>query len=448
MEAIAERGFNPRPMTAAKSVTVPQQLRIAMCVPEIEPLQNVMVGKPADATYILQRYIIHGLTAREHRLSFLAKRDLDHHICTTDPQTPTVAPQSWSASRWFGAIRRNTWRIQQRFRTPYLSVFFNLRLFDESLHVLPGHDIVYERNSLYRSGIAFACKWLKLPYVLFVEADEILEHDIMGKPITGLKRWGTAQMFRYNLHAADSVICVSEQSKAHLVQQWRVPADKITVFPNAVEVSRFRPLPQAQAEIRRKLDVDDAPLILFVGAFYKWHDVGTVLDAFAQILATQPDVRLALVGDGEKRQAMMARAVELQIDHAVRFTGFVDHTEIPHYMSAADIAVAPYPNMEQALWLSPLKLFEYMAAGTAVIASAIGQPAEIVRNGHNGLLVPPSDSAALANALTKLLRDDALRRRLGAQAKRDIIQNHSWDQYVSRLEQLFGEVIAKRVDSR
>ncbi|MEZ4683734.1 MAG: glycosyltransferase [Caldilineaceae bacterium] len=335
-----------------------------------------------------------------------------------------------------------TWRIQQQLGIPYLSVFTNLRLFDACLRVLPGHDLVYERNSLYRIGVAMACQWLKLPYVLFVEADEILEHDIMGKPIVGLKRWGTAKMFQYNLRAADCVICVSEQSKRHLVTQWRVPEQKAVVFPNGVDIARFRPYPELRQRIRTKLDIGDGPLLLFVGNFYKWHDVATLLDAFAILLQSRPDVRLALVGDGEQRPAMVERATQLGIAHAVRFTGFVDHAEIPQYMSAADIAVAPYPLMDQALWLSPLKLFEYMATGTAVVASAVGQPAEIVRDGHNGLLVPPGDSTALAATLARLLTDDALRLRLGEQARHDIVQNHSWDQYVAQLERLFGAVMA------
>ncbi|RIK39246.1 MAG: hypothetical protein DCC55_18660 [Chloroflexi bacterium] len=442
MDMITEKGNTAIQMETAPRASVPAPLRIAFCLPEFEPLQNVMSGKPADATYILQSYIITGLHDRGHTLTFLAKRDLNHNVCTHDPQRPTVAPQTWSKKRWFDVVSRGAWRIQQLLRVPYLSLFSNLRLFDACLQCLPGHDIVYERNGLYRMGVAMACKRLQLPYVLFVEADEILEHDIMGQPITGIKRWGTKMMFQYNLNAADCVICVSEQSKAHLATAWSIPTEKLVVFPNAVDVKRFRPCPEARSEIRTLLKVYDSPLIIFVGNFYKWHDVATLLEAFAQILATHPDARLVLIGDGVERPAMMQHAANLKLGDAVQFTGFVPHDEVPRFMSAADIAVAPYPPMQHDLWLSPLKLFEYMAAGAAVVASAVGQPTKVVKDGNNGLLVPPGDVSAMAAALNRLIHDERLRLRLGQQAREYVIRQHSWEHYVARLERLYGAVIA------
>jgi len=113
-----------------------------------------------------------------------------------------------------------------------------------------------------------------------------------------------------------------------------------------------------------------------------------LLDAFAQLLVTHPEAYLVLVGDGSQWQAMVQHAVDLRIDHAVRFTGMVAHAEVPRLMAAADIAVVPYPPVSRDLWLSPLKLFEYMASGSAVIASAVGQLNHVIQDGNNGLLVP------------------------------------------------------------
>ncbi len=180
-------------------------LRIAMCPPEYRPLQQVMRGEPSDATYIIQGYIAEGLLACGHSLTFIAPRDFQEIVCTDDPQKPNPAPRSWSGSRWFDLVSRNTWRVQQRLGVPYLNVFSNYRLYDACLQCFPGHDLVYERNSLYRVGVAMACQRLRLPYVLYVEADDILEHDIMGKPITGLLRWraketASSQLQRGRLH--------------------------------------------------------------------------------------------------------------------------------------------------------------------------------------------------------------------------------------------------------
>ena len=417
-------------------------LRIAFCLPELKPLQKVILGEQVNAAYIQQKNIATSLQSRGHRLTFIAPSSLDQIVCTGDPNDAKPASQTWSASRWFDFASRGTWRIQQLLGVPYLNFFSNYRFFDACQQCLPGHDLVYERNSLYMTGIAMACKRLGLPYVLFFDADQILELDFMGKPITGLLRWRAKATTRYNLNAADCVICVSEPAKAHLARNWSVPAEKIAVFPNAADVHGFRPDPEASIAVRTSLGVENKLLIFFVGGFYEWHDVRTLLDAFAQVLMTHPDACLVLVGDGTLRQAMEQHSTDLGIDHAVRFTGIVAHAEVPRLMAAADIAVVPYPPIDRELWLSPLKLFEYMASGTAIVASAVGQLKEIIQDRNNGLLVPPGDIAAMTVALHKLIDDPALRSRLSQQAREDAVQKYSWDSYVSRLERIFAAVIA------
>lgn len=417
-------------------------LRIAFCLPELKPLQQVMSGKRGDAAYIQQKYIARGLQTLGHHLTFLARDNRNRTVCTSDLQQPKFAPQTWSASRWFAMASKATWRVQQWLGVPYLNVYSNYCLYDTCLQCLPGHDLVHERNSLYNAGVAMACRRLKLPYVLFFDADQIAELDFMGKPITGLLRWRAKELLRYNLGAADCVICVSELAKVNLMTKWSVPAKKIVVFPNGVDVQRFRPEPKARNEVRASLGVDTHPLVTFVGNFYQWHDVVTLLDAFAQVLVTYPDARLILVGDGSQRQAMMQRAAELDLIGAAQFIGLVPHDEIPRLLAATDVAVAPVPQMRDELWLSPMKLFEYMAAGTAVIASAVGQLAKVIYDGHNGLLVPPGDAPALSAALQQLIGDPGLRSRLGWQAREDAMRKHSWEQYIARLERVYASVIA------
>jgi len=420
------------------------RLKLVMCAPEMELMQAAMNGRQADATYIIQRYIATGMQARGHQVTFAGPYDRDQVICTSDLEKLAFAPQTWSASGWFERTRQVSWHLQRLLRVPYLSVFSNYRRYDAYLQCLPGHDLMYERNGLYNSGAAMACKRLGLPYVVYVEADQILEHDIMGKPLNGLLRWRAKRIFLTNLQAADCVICVSEQSKGHLVSNWNVPADKVVVFPNAVDVERFRPSVDARAEARSSLAIDDNPTIIFVGNFYHWHDVDTLLKAFAQVLQANPEARLVLVGDGERRQAMMQQASDLGLGEAAQFTGYVAHAEVPRLMSAADIAVVPYPKLNQDMWLSPLKLFEYMATGNAIVASAAGQVANVVQDGNNGLLVPPGDVTAMTTALNQLVSDPDLRARLGRQAREYAVQKHSWEQYLGRLERLFANVISRR----
>jgi glycosyltransferase involved in cell wall biosynthesis len=442
MEAALQKDRDEAQKEDISDASSSRQLRIAICVPELQSLKQVLSGGPADATYIIQGYISAILRSRGHKLTFVAPRDLHQMVCTTDIHRPVVAPQTWSGTGWFNLASKGVWSVQRRLGVPYLNVFSNYRRYDACLRCLPGHDVVYERNGLYRVGVAMACKRLKLPYVLFFEADEILEHDFMGTPIAGPLRWQARRMIHYNLHAANCVICVSEAAKTHLITNWDVPAEKVVVFPNGVDVQRFRPDPEARSGVRTSLGVDSNPLIMFVGSFYEWHDVATLLDAFAHVLAEYPGALLVLIGDGSQRPAMEHRAAELGVAHAVKFTGLVAHADVPELMAAADVAVVPYPLMQSDLWLSPLKLFEYMATGAAVIASKAGQLADVVQDGSNGLLVPPGDTSALAAALMRLIADPNLRARLGQQAREDAVRKYSWEHYVSRLEQLYAAVIA------
>jgi glycosyltransferase involved in cell wall biosynthesis len=186
-------------------------------------------------------------------------------------------------------------------------------------------------------------------------------------------------------------------------------------------------------------------VIIYVGNFSPWHDVATLLDAFVQVLTAYPHARLLLVGDGKQRQAMVQHASNLGIGHSVQFTGLRPHAEIPHVVSSANVAVAPYPRMEHAWWGSSMKLFEYMASGVPLVASDIGQQiTDVIRDGYNGLLVEPGDASALAAALNKLIGDPVLRYRLGKQARMDAVQKYSWEHYISRLERVYESVINRR----
>lgn len=420
-----------------------RSLRIVVCPPELYLLQRVIRGEVADATSIIQAYIAEGLLNRGHRLNFLGSYNSDIPVYSGGLDTLQPARLTWSGSQLFEFFRKVTWRLQQLFRIPYLNIFANLRLFDACLRTLPENDLVYERNTMYRFGVAMACKRLGLPYILYVEADDILEHDIMKKPITGLLRLQAARSFLYNLDTADRVICVSEPLKAHLMTKWNVPGEKIAVFPNVANVERFKPDPETGTAIRASLNLDSAPLILFVGNFYEWHDVSTLLRAFVEVLKHYPDARLMLVGDGARREAMAQLARELGLERSVIFTGMVAHTEVPRYMASADIAVVPYPLLDRDIWLSPLKLFEYMATGNAILASNVGQLSEWIDDGRNGLLIPPGDVVAMAEGIERLIHDPDLRSRLGQNARDDAVQKHSWDRYLSDLEALFYSLTGK-----
>ena len=412
------------------------QYRIAYCLPVFRPPNTT------DTSVLLQNLVMEKLRSRGHILTLVAPKDLRDVICTTNPNDPMLVERTWSRTTWFNLTSKAAWRAQKWLGIPYLNVFSNLCLYDACMRCLPGHHIVQERIGLYKMGVAMACRRLHLPYIVFFDSDEILEHDLFGTPLEGVVRWRAAQAIRYNLKSSVRVICVSNSAKAHLISVWGVSEEKIAVFPNAVDVERFQPQPEFTSDIRARFGIDDNPLVVFVGSFFPYQDVKGLLEAFAALLVDYPQVRLLLVGEGEQYPEMVKYASSLGLDSSVKFTGFLAHAEIPSIMSAADIAVAPYARIEDNNFLgSSMKLVEYLASGTAVIASDNGQINDVIRDGVNGLLVPAGNVNALVSALVKLINNTQYRQELGKQARRDALREYSWNTYISRLEGLYASVL-------
>jgi glycosyltransferase involved in cell wall biosynthesis len=124
-------------------------------------------------------------------------------------------------------------------------------------------------------------------------------------------------------------------------------------------------------------------------------------------------------------------------------TGAVAHASVPEMLSIADVAVVPAASVPASRGGTgtPLKLFEYMAAGKAIVATALNQAAEVIRDGDNGLLVAAGDASGFAEAILALLNHPAERDRLGQNARRYAIDHCSWEKYAERLEQIYHNVL-------
>jgi len=177
----------------------------------------------------------------------------------------------------------------------------------------------------------------------------------------------------------------------------------------------------------------------YAGHLYSWKGVDTLLRAVAQL----PGVRALVVGGHEEEPdlgRLRTLASELDIVERVTFTGHVQPNEVAAHL--ADAAVLALPNPASAIstrFTSPLKLFEYMAAGRAIVASDLPAIREILRNNETALLVEPGSAAALADGIRRLLDDRALAARL-AQAALDAAPAYSWGRRAERLEALLASV--------
>jgi glycosyltransferase involved in cell wall biosynthesis len=144
-----------------------------------------------------------------------------------------------------------------------------------------------------------------------------------------------------------------------------------------------------------------------------------------------------IVGDGPERPHLEAELATRGLSEAVLFTGAVAPHEVPGLLASMDVAVAPYPKLAN-FYFSPLKVYEYMAAGLPIVASRIGQLAELLHHEETALLCPPGDAPALAEALERLRHDAELSQRLGRAARATVLKKHTWNAVARRILSITG----------
>lgn len=405
-------------------------------------LQNSGMDLNGSTAAPLQlRNILQEIRRADHYLTFMALRPKREILLTNDLSTQRAGELGISDLPPFKAVESAIRRTQSIGILPFVGIFDSYRFYEACTKNLANCEVLHERYTLFSVGTALASKRMGLPYVLSLDADEVLELDIAGRPMRGIRRLAARQMCRLACHLADAITCVTHFAKDHFVNQWGIPDDKISVIHNGVDIDRFRPS-VATDRLRAAMGFDNNVLpIVFVGGFYPWHGLTLLVDSFRSVLRQVPEARLVLVGDGEIRAEISEKVERYGMKRKVVFAGTVDHSEVPAYLHLADVCVAPYPEFKNKFWQSPLKIFEYMAAGKAIVASGIGHDLHGLIDRENCILVLPGDSDELAKAILELLNNPSERKRLGANARRQAVREHSWQQYVSRLEEVYASVI-------
>ena len=273
-------------------------------------------------------------------------------------------------------------------------------------------DLVYERHALFsRAGVAIAARF-GVPRLLEINAPLIEEQ----KRFRDLRLIDEARMAEAaSYHGADAIVAVSEAVAAH-VRNVLGADDTLHVIANGVDLARFHNADDGAA-IRARLGIGGGPVIGFIGSFKPWHGVDFLFDAFAGLAPERPDMRLVAVGDGPDLPALRTRAAAPDLAGRVILPGRVPHADIPAWLAAMDITVAPYI-AQPDFYFSPLKIVESLAAGRPVIAPRIGQIADLIDDGETGLLYPPGNAASCRQKLRALIDDPANCRAMGRAARR------------------------------
>ena len=311
-------------------------------------------------------------------------------------------------------------------------------------------DVLYERFNLLLPAGIWISRRFSLPMLLEINAplfEERARYD--GLALKALARWSQ----RYAWRHADQVLPVT-QVLAETVASYGVDVKRITVIPNGINGARFSNAPDTLSA-KRALGLGTGLVLGFTGFVRDWHGLDQVIDMIAKDPPTGATKRgsssmadgvdngrmLLVVGDGPARASLEAQAARLGISDRVRFTGIIGRDDVARYVAAFDIALQP----AVVAYASPLKLFEYLALGKAIIGPAQPNITEILTDGDNALLFDPADPTSMAQAIDRLCSDPDLRARIADGARRTIVdQKLTWLENAQRVVDLFTHLLKRR----
>jgi len=296
-------------------------------------------------------------------------------------------------------------------------------------------DIIYRRHRLFNSEYLLA-KLFRIPLVKEVNGI-VADETKITKQGDRLSLWIIDRIEQFNMPKADKIIVVAPKLKELLHSEYGIKSDRITVIQNGANTDLFKPMDVIQ--VRDELNLrQDCSYICFVGILVQWQGIEYVIRSMPLVLSECPQTQLIIVGDGQMKQELMSLADQVGVLNNMIFTGMVPYQKVPLYVNASDVCVAPKVGLRSGY--SPLKLCEYMACGKPVVASR-ASGLEILEDSQGGILVEPGNSLELGTAITRLLQDKELRKQMGENGRRYVLQNLSWESVARRVAEVLSDAM-------
>jgi glycosyltransferase involved in cell wall biosynthesis len=290
-------------------------------------------------------------------------------------------------------------------------------------------DFIYHRYTGYTFFIAQIANKLHIPLILEFNSFETWKIKYWGKSRSFLKEFIRKYLLynivkwieNYNLKRAFLITTISQPLKEDLLKL-DIPEEKILVNPNGVDLKKFNPEIENNIEaneLKQKLGINYNELVIgFSGTFGPWHGIG----------------------EGILRNEMIKKLKKYK---NVNFTGTIPYSEIQNYLANCDILISPHcPQVDgKEFFGSPTKLFEYMAMKKGIVASNLGQIGEILKDGQTAILVKPGDVRDLVRGIKLLSGSSELRKRLGENAREEVVKKYTWDKHVERIIEKLDMII-------
>ncbi len=262
--------------------------------------------------------------------------------------------------------------------------------------------------------------------------------EISGEPVPDWSREGAGFKSRLRhwlaglaIRKADRLVVLTEGLKDLMMARYGAQPARVEVLPSGTDSELFHP--KDRADSRRLVGLNPDPeYVGFVGTFFHYQGLGCLLEAMAILKKQRGSVHLLLVGDGEAAEALRGQARRLELDHTVIWTGRVPYAQVPTWIGAMDLCVAPFRGDRGET--SPVKVFDYLACGRATVASAIPSVTRVFTENQGVLLVPPDDPQALAAALLHLLNHPGTATDLGRRGREFVEHRYSWGAMVTTLK--------------
>lgn len=261
------------------------------------------------------------------------------------------------------------------------------------------------------------------------------------------REWGiryrlTRGLESYALRHVDAVTTICEGLRSDILGRGIAP-EKVTVIPNAVNIENFSLNDSPDLQLAKDLGLDGKLLLGFIGSFYAYEGLNILLRALPEMLSSNPDIRILLVGGGPQEQELKALAMQLDLEDKVIFVGRVPHDQVQRYYNLINILVYPRLRMRLTDLVTPLKPLEAMAQGRLVVASDVGGHLELIEDGRTGILFKAGVPHALAAKVLNLLARPDLWPGLRAAARNFVETQRTWLGSVARYKDVYGPLVRK-----